>query len=490
MSSISRRRLFSSVSSLSQFGGVHGNQTGKNKLWRNKPLLRRDGDKIFKTGTEAVQLLFGEASRRDNGDAEFLESWESLVGSLGVVFERMPKYAWVMKQLLEPERSISFRVAWIDDDGVSRVNRGYRVQYSSALGPYEGGTMFGSRCSTSSMKAFAFDTTFSNALALKNFGGAYGGSDFLPDGKSDNEIQRFCQSYMTELSKYIGAELDLPGFGDGVQPMEIAYMYGQYKRTTMHCGQVGQGLLWGGNSKHFEPAKGLGVVYFAKRMLEAKGMSLEGKKCLITGSNPTALAVAQKLMEFGAIPVSFSDSKGNIYEPQGFDMNQLKTIKKIKQDRGATIGRYIIASTTCKFNEPENILSIPCDLVFPCDHGYALNEADVSMLATNGCKGIIEGAHRVLSLEGIKAAKKKGLMHGPYRASCVADSLFNGMTVSKFPLKEGETVDNRVEEAMNNIYDEVVATAKEFNARGDLNAGTNITAFLRVANVMLNQGSV
>ena len=193
-------------------------------MWRNKPLLRREGDKIFKTGTEAVQLLNGEAIRRDGGHKIFLETWESMVGSLGVVFERMPKYAWVMKQLLEPERSVTFRVAWLDDSGVSRVNRGYRVQYSSALGPYEGGTTFSPRVDNSSMKAAAFDTTFCNALALKNVGGAFGGADFVPYKKSDTEIQRFCQSYMTELSKYIGPDMDLPGLGEGVSSMEIGYV--------------------------------------------------------------------------------------------------------------------------------------------------------------------------------------------------------------------------------------------------------------------------
>lgn len=210
---------------LSQQGGVHGSRvTSSNVTWRTKPLFRRNGeDKVFKTGTEASQLLIYEAGRRDEGSVEFLTSWESMVTSLAVVFDRMPKYAWIMKQLIEPERTITFRVPWIDDFGISRVNRGFRTQYSSALGPYIGGTRFSQHVTMSSIKANAFDTTFVNALA-GSFGGAYGGADFNPYSKSETEIQRFCQSYMTELSKYIGPDVDLPGIGDGCTFSEIGYV--------------------------------------------------------------------------------------------------------------------------------------------------------------------------------------------------------------------------------------------------------------------------
>lgn len=458
-------------------------------MWRNKPLLRREGDKIFKTGKEACQLLTGEAARRDGGNHEFLETWDSLVGSLGVVFERMPKYAWVMKQLLEPERSIAFRVAWIDDSGISRVNRGYRVQYSSALGPYEGGTRFSAHVNNSTMKAAAFDTTFTNALALKNMGGAFGGADFVPYFKSDTEIQRFCQSYMTELSKYIGPNFDLPGLGEGVSSMEMGYMYGQYKRINQHYGQVGKGILWSGHPEH-ETAQGYGVVYFAKKMLEDKGLSLEGKKCIITGSNVVAMAVAEKLLEFGAVPITFSDGSGNIYEPSGFDEGKLKTMKRIKQDRGARVGRYIIASTTAKFNDPAQITAIPCDLVFPCSYLSQINASDVSQLSENDCMGVIEGVQRGLSSDGFKLLRKKGMMHAPYRATTIGASLVNGFTLTHSPLQQGETLDTRVEAVVSETYEQIARTAKEFNTRGDLNAGTNITAFLQVANSMLQQGSV
>jgi len=485
----------SSTVPLSQFGGVHGTNrtvggTGSAKLWRNKPLLKRGGDKIFKTGLEATQLLIGEAARKDSLSPEFMFSWESMATSLSVVFDRMPKYAWVMKQLLEPERTITFRVAWLDDTGVSRVNRGYRVQYSSALGPYEGGLSFSEDVNLSTMKAAAFDSTFSNALSRVNLGGAYGGADFVPFNKSETEIQRFCQSYMTELSKYIGPDTDLPGMGDGVTAAETGYLYGQYKRLNDHYGQLGKGLLWGGAPTYFS-AQGYGAVQFAKYMLKDKDISLEGKRCIVTGSHYVALAVAEKLIEFGAIPVTFSDSSGFIYEPTGFDSAKLKTIKKIKSERGARVGRYIIASTSAQFNDPESIFDIPCDLIFSCSKYNIINEAAVTKLSNKGCKGIIECTNQTVDSAGIVAMKKRNMLHGPYRAATCGAGLVNGLSLEQNEeLIKQKGFDSYIDEGMRNIYEEVKATAKEFNTRGDLNAGTNIASFIRVADVMVTHGSV
>lgn len=436
-------------------------------------------------------MLMIEAQRRDGGSVEFLAAWEAMVNNLSVVFDRNPKYAWIMKQMLEPERTVTFRVAWIDDNGISRVNRGFRVQYSSALGPYVGGTSFTPIASLSSMKADAFNATYSNALTQKNIGGGYGGADFNPYNKSETEIQRFCQSYMTELSKYIGADVDLPGIGQGCAAAEIGYMYGQYKRINQHCGQVGKGLLWGGMPA-YQQAHGLGVVYFAKHMLADRKISLEGKRCLITGSNYVALAIAEKLIELGAVPVCFTDGPDTIYEESGFTSAKLKIVQKIKSDRGARVGRYILNSTSAKFNQPKNICEVPCDLVFPCSSVYKITDADVGLLANNGCIGIIEGVTQSLSNSAIANAKKRGLLHAPHRATTVAASLFNGMTTAHEPLQfqVGETLDSRVEAAMRQVYEETKSTAMEFNTRGDLQAGANIAAFLRVADIMLAQGSV
>ena len=212
---------------------------------------------------------------------------------------------------------------------------------------------------------------------------------------------------MTELSKYAGIDSDLPGMGRGVGPVEIGYLYGQYKRINNHYGQIGKGLLWGGYPVHYQ-AQGYGVVYFAKRLLAEKGLTLEGKKCIITGSDQTALFVAEKLIELGAIPITFSDSSGHIHETQGFDLAKFRTMERIKQDRGARVGRYIIASTSAIFNEPENVFAIPCDYVFACSNHRKVQEADVAVLSANGCQGIIEGSHQALSPAALTAAKKKG----------------------------------------------------------------------------------
>ena len=259
-------------------GGVHGNVGPSMKAWRNRPLFRREGNWNFKTGREASELLIQEAKRRDGFKENYLESITSVLGSLAPVFDRMPKYAWIAKLLLEPERQLQFRVAWLDDSGNTRVNRGFRVQYSSALGPYEGALHFNHLVDSSFLKACAFDATVSHALS--GAGAAVGGADFDPRNKSEAEIQRFCQSYMTELSKYIGPEHDSPGMGLGCGAQEIGYLYGQYKRTHSIFSSKGSGVLYGG-SMPYPQAYGRAVVAFADRMLEDKGESLAGKRCLV-----------------------------------------------------------------------------------------------------------------------------------------------------------------------------------------------------------------
>lgn len=463
---------------------------------RNKPLLRRDGDRVFKTGTEASQLLDMESHRKDYGKPLFLECYGSMVESLSPVFDRVPKYAWIMKLLLEPERSIIFRVAWLDDTGVSRVNRGFRIQYSSALGPYEGGTSFHPLLGLGVMKAHAFESTFSNALVglstsdgltADSFGGAYGGADFNPYNKSENEIQRFCQSYMTELSKYIGHEVDLPGMGDGCTPVEIGYMYGQYKRINEHYGRVGRGLLWGGTPRQMQ-ATGFGIVYFANTMLKDKGLDLKGKRCIITGSNYIAMAVGEKILELGGVPITMSDSFGHVYEPDGIDASKMKAIKKVKAERGTRIGRYIISSTTAKYNEYESVFDIPCDYVFNCSRVNVMTADNVSTLSENGCKMIAEGAMATTDPAAIKKAQKKGILLAPYKAAGCAGAMVNGIAIEDkilSPLNEIE-----LEQKMEAIYHNIKATATEFNKRGDFHAGANIAAFLRVADAMLAHGSV
>ena len=261
---------------------------------------------------------------------------------------------------------------------------------------------------------------------------------------------------MTELSKYIGPDVDLPGMGEGINAAEIGYLYGQYKRINEHYGQFGKGLLWGG-SPVYTQAQGYGVVYFAKKMLADKGMSFEGKKCLILGSHYVALAIAEKLIQLGAIPITFSDSSGFVYEAGGFDDAKLKTVQKIKADRGARIGRYIIASTSAEFNhEPASIFDIPCDFVIPCSRYLVVDEVAIAKLSSNGCTGIIEGVHHGFTNGGLLAARKRGMLHAPYRATTIGASLVNGMTIANNEcMMQNESLDSYVENAMSDLYEEV-----------------------------------
>jgi len=382
-----------------------------------------------------------------------------------------------------------FTVAWLDDSGNARINRGFRVQYNSALGPYEGGTHFGMGVNASVSKALALDRTFTNALTGTHMGAAVGGSDFNPHGKSEAEIQRFCQSYMTELSKYIGPDMDIPGMGLSTGPNEMGYMYGQYKRINNHTSQKGRGLLWGGHPP-FPMCPGWGVVHFAQNVLADKGEDLKGKKCLITGSGKNALAVAQKLLEYGAIPVTFTDSSGHIYEPDGIDAQKLKQIQKIKSERGARIGRYIIASTTARYNEPENIFNIPCDLVFLCGKMNELNDQIATVLADNGCLGVFEGCNMPSTPEAIKVYKKRGLLFGPYRATLAGANLTNGIALQTSPLSTPQEMDEKLKGVMQRTFKLCKSTAQEYNIRGNLHAGASIAAFVKVADAMFTQGSV
>ncbi|CBN74525.1 Glutamate dehydrogenase 1 (NADP-dependent) [Ectocarpus siliculosus] len=476
------------VSPLYRFGGVHGSGSGQ-KTWRNKPLFRREGDQQFRTGAEATEMLLQEALRKDPHSTDFLESLQDLLPALAPVFDRAPKYAWIAKQLLEPERAIQFRVAWLDDNGNSRMNRGFRVQYSSALGPYEGGLHFVGGMSSDGCKALGMETVFANALTGSNLGAAAGGADFNPHNKSEAEIQRFCQSYMTEMTKYIGPDLDVPSMGYGVGLPEVGYLYGQYKRINDHVAQRGRGVLWGGAMPYPE-ATGYGVVEFARCMLEDKGDSLKGKRCLITGSGKVAVHVAEKLLQLGAIPLTFSDSSGHIYEPEGIDSAKLRTIVKIKSERGARVGRYIIASTTAQYTEPANIFDIPCDLAFACSHRNEVDETAATLLADTGCSAVIEGASAPCTKAAKAVFRKRGLLFAPHVATLAGSGIVSGLALATNPVGAKENIHDRVEEKMKDIFADVKATATEFNARGDYGAGATISGFMKVADVMLAHGAV
>lgn len=455
--------------------GVH--QTMKvSKSWRNKPLFRRQGDVRFKTGMEAANLLIREANRRDSHEREYIASVTATMQCLSPIFDRNPKYAFAAKTLIEPERFIQFRVPWIDDMGVNRMNRGYRVQYSSALGPYAGSLHFGSHISHSVVHSLGFETVFSNGLTGMGHGAAVGGADFNPLDKSESEMQRFCQSYMTELSKYVGLDQDIPWMGNGVGAEEMGFLYGQYKRVT---GRSGSGVLF---STEFQDAPGYGVVHFANEMLQDKKDSLEGKRVMILGSGKVAQGVAKKLLDYGAVPITLSDVSGHLYEPDGITDGKLMTIKQIKSERGALLGRYIISSTTAQFNKPENILEIPCDICIPCGAMHEIDDAAVALLADNGCKLVVEGGNGCVTPSARKILKKRGIPYAPHTMTLTGPALMHNL---------GDNAsDDKLKDEVARVYKEVKSTASEFNARGDLFTGANIAGFLRVANVMMVHGAV
>eukprot|EP00804_Cyclotella_cryptica_P022861 CCRYP_005073-RA/>CCRYP_005073-RA protein AED:0.02 eAED:0.02 QI:188/1/1/1/1/1/2/203/535 len=487
--------------------GVHQTMT-LSKSWRNKPLFRRQGDVRFKSGLEASKLLIAEANRRDAHEIAFIESISSTMECLSPLFDRNPRYAFVAKQLMEPERFIQFRVAWMDDLGVIRLNRGFRIQYSSSLGPYEGPLHLGAHVNAGLIKALGFDNVFSNGLTGYDVGSSVGGSDFNPFDKSETEVQRFCQSYMTELSKYVGPDLDLPTMGMGVAEREMGYMFGQYKRINMksttsgvpfmtkkdsHVRIVSQHIYLSSLSDdrkitlEYEflvllQVPGHAVVLFAKEMLKDRNQSLMGKKCLILGSGKNARSVAEKLLEYGAIPLTFSDESGYVLEPNGIDASKLKTISKIKTERGAMLGRYVTSSTTAQFNEPANIFDIPCDLCFPCGPIKTITSDVVAKLADNGCMGVIEGGHKQVTIDGRQALKNRGVMYGPHIVTLTGANICHA---------HGHNLSDKTLEAeVHRIYNDVKDAATEFNARGDLFAGGSMVGFLRVANAMMAHGAV
>jgi len=460
--------------------GVH--QTMKvSKSWRNKPLFRRQGDVRFKTGMEAANLLVAEAMRRDSHEKEFIDSITSSIHCLAPIFDRNPQYAFVAKTMLEPDRFLQFRVSWIDDTGVVRMNRGFRVQFSSSIGPYEGALHLGSHINTGVIKALGFNSVFANAVTGYDIGAAVGGSDFNTFDKSEAEMQRFCQSYMTELAKYIGPELDSPWMGMGVGDKEMGYLFGQYKRISNRHSTSGRPFLTTINPL-FTQSPGYGVVHFANEMLKDKDDSLEGKRCLIIGAGKVARCVAKKLLDYGAIPLTFSDASGHVYEPDGITDGKLKTINSIKNERGALLGRYIIQSTTAHFNTPSDILDIPCDLCFPCGPMHDIDEHAANKLADNGCQGVIEGGSHTVTNVARKTLKKRGLLYGPHIATLTGNAVCNALGHN--------ATDEELQENVARIYNEVKNTATEFNVRGDLFAGANIAGFLRVANVMMKHGAV
>lgn len=447
------------------------------------------------SGKEYVDRVFAKVKATNAHETEFLQAVEEVFDSLIPVFDKYPKYIKenLLEQLVEPERIISFRVPWLDDQGDVHVNRGYRVQFSSAIGPYKGGLRFHPSVNQSIVKFLGFEQILKNSLTGQPIGGGKGGSDFDPKGKSDMEIMRFTQSFMTELQKYIGPDLDVPAGDIGVGAREIGYLFGQYKRLNGYQNGVltGKGLSFGGSLTRKE-ATGYGVVYFAQHMLASKGQDFKGKKAIVSGSGNVAIYATEKLQQLGARVIAVSDSSGYVYDEKGIDLDSLKQIKEVNRER---IKSYIDQHPHAVFTAAGSgsIWSLKADLAFPCATQNELNAKDAQLLIDNGILAVVEGANMPSSLKAIALFQEAGVLFGPAKAANAG-----GVAVSALEMAQNssriawtfEEVDAKLFDIMRDIYDNVTHAADDFKFSGNLVAGANIAGFLKVAEAMSAQGLV
>ena len=438
--------------------------------------------------------LMNRVEARNPNDKQFLITVRSVLESIEPVVEKHPEYvkAGVLELFVEQERVIKFRVPWIDDAGNVHVNRGYRVQGNSAIGPYKGGLRLHPSVTEDTVKFLAFEQTLKNSLTGLPIGGGKGGSDFDPKGKSDFEVMRFCQSFMTELYKYIGADVDVPAGDIGVGAREIGYLYGQYKRITgLYEGVLtGKGLSYGGSLVRTQ-ATGYGLCYFTEEMLNAAGKSFKGQTVVISGSGNVAIYANEKATQLGAKVVAMCDSNGYIYDKNGIDLACVKQIKEVRRGR---IKEYIDVHPEAEYHEGcSGIWTIPCDIALPCATQNELSLESCKALVANGCYCVSEGANMPTVIEGIEYLQSKGVLFGPAKAANAGGVATSALEMSQNSERlswTAEEVDAKLKGIMVNIYHNVESAAKEYGMEGNFEAGANIAGFLKVANAMYAQGVV
>lgn len=441
-----------------------------------------------------VQDVYEVVKQRNGNEPEFLQAVKEVFTSLEPVFEKRKDLveAKILERLVEPERQIMFRVPWMDDEGKPQVNRGFRVEYNSAIGPYKGGLRFHPSVNLSVIKFLGFEQIFKNSLTGLAMGGGKGGSDFDPKGKSDAEIMRFCQSFMTELYRHIGADTDVPAGDIGVGGREIGYMYGQYKRITNEFTSVltGKGIPYGGSLARTE-ATGYGLVYFADNMIRAKGKSFDGAKVLVSGSGNVALYAAQKAVSLGATVLAMSDSTGYVYDANGIDVKLMRQLKEKERQR---IHVYADRVKTAQFHEGcKNIWNIPCDIALPCATQNELDEEAAKTLVKNGCFAVAEGANMPSTLEATNVFIDNKILFAPGKASNAGGVAVSGLEMAQNASRLAwtfERVDEELKNIMKNIYQNASNAAKEFGFEDNLVVGANIAGFIKVADAMLAQGIV
>jgi glutamate dehydrogenase (NADP+) len=446
------------------------------------------------------QSVIDRIKARTPNEIEFHQAVDEVFLNVQELLERKPEYVKynVFDRIAEPERVIMFRVPWVDDQGNINVNRGYRVQMNSAIGPYKGGLRFHPSVNLSILKFLAYEQIFKNALTGLPMGGGKGGSDFDPKGKSDAEVMRFTQSFMQELSKHIGHRTDVPAGDIGVGGREIGYLFGMYKKIKNEFVGIltGKGQGWGGSLIRPE-ATGWGLIYFVMYMLEAKGDTLKGKKCIVSGSGNVAQYAIEKIIENGGIPVTASDSSGFIYDPDGIDMEKLEFIMDLKEVRRGRIHEYAEKYSSATFTPTDpnatsnGIWNVDADIALPCATQNELNAEDAKNLAKNGCMLVAEGANMPSTPEAIEVFYKEGISYAPGKASNAGGVATSGLEmVQNFGgmYWTSEEVDTKLKGIMKGIHDICLKTAKEYGKEGDYMAGANIAGFIKVADAMIAEG--
>ena len=445
-----------------------------------------------------VHDVLEDLKKKNADQPEFIQAATEILESLEPVLEKHPEYkeAGLLERYVEPERIIMFRVPWLDDEGKVRVNRGYRVQFNSAIGPYKGGLRFHPSVNVSIIKFLGFEQILKNSLTGLSIGGGKGGSDFDPKGKSDNEVMRFCQSFMSELYKYIGPDTDVPAGDIGVGAREVGYLFGQYKRLSNqhHCVLTGSGLEYGGSLARTE-ATGYGLVYITEEAMKNRGDNFEGKKVIVSGSGNVATYAAEKVIALGGTVIAMSDSSGYIYDENGIELSFIKEIKEVKRERISEYLDYFKKEDlTAKFVEGStNIWDLKCDVALPCATQNELDEDAAKKLVANGTKYVSEGANMPCTLEATEVLQKEGLVFLPGKAANAGGVATSALEMAQRSARLSwtfEEVDSKLQQIMINIYHNIDKAAKEYGYEGDYVIGSNIAGFIKVANAMMAQGVV
>ena len=443
-----------------------------------------------------IKNFLEKVSTRNQNEPEFMQAVHEVAETVIPFIEKNKKYQnkMLLERMVEPERVVMFRVPWLDDNGDIQVNRGFRIQMNSAIGPYKGGLRFHPSVNLSILKFLAFEQTFKNSLTTLPMGGGKGGSDFDPKGKSDNEVMRFCQSFMTELQRHIGANADVPAGDIGVGAREIGFMFGQYKRIQNEFTGIltGKGLSYGGSLIRPE-ATGYGNVYFAQNMLKTKGEKLEGKTIVISGAGNVAQYAAEKATQLGAKVVTMSDSGGFIYDKDGIGADKLQFIMELKNERRGRISEYVDQYSGAEYHEGKTPWNIKCDIALPCATQNELDKEDAQALVNNGCMCVGEGANMPCTPEAIEVFHNEKILFSPGKASNAGGVATSGLEMSQNSMRynwTSEEVDKKLHEIMNDIHEACVEYGTTEDGYVDYVKGANIAGFVKVADAMLAQGVV